>query len=316
VSLLEVRPRPLEASRQNVSPAAVLNHVQALRVGLEVGSTYDGPVRIPVRVRLLSPVNALNLEQMSLPMADGKLLPLSSVAEVVRRATPSMVNHDEAQRRVVVGFNVRERDLGSVVKDAEAAMKGVAVPEGVRVEWGGQYEGLQSAQKRLSVVIPAVLLLIFTLLLVLFRQIRPAFLILLNVPFAAVGGMVSLFLRDMPVSISAAIGFIALSGIAVLNGVVLMNAILGFEREGVSSLEAVRQAAESRMRPVLMTAGVAALGFVPMMVAQGVGAEVQRPLATVVVGGLLTSTYLTLVILPALYSWRRKPLGLPSTRSR
>lgn len=306
MSLLEVRPRPLESSRQNVSPQEVLNHVQALKVGLEAGNTYDGPVRIPVRVRLLSNVNALTLEHVSLPMSDGKLLPLSQVAQVVRRATPSMVSHDEAQRRVVVGFNVRERDLGSVVKEAEAKVKALSFPEGVRTEWGGQYEGLMSAQKRLSVVIPLVLVLIFALLMLLFHSLRPALLILLNVPFAAVGGMVLLYVRDMPVSISAAIGFIALSGIAVLNGVVLMNAILGFEKEGLSSADAAKRAAQSRMRPVLMTAGVAALGFVPMMLAQGVGAEVQRPLATVVVGGLATSTYLTLVILPALFAWLGK----------
>jgi cobalt-zinc-cadmium resistance protein CzcA len=166
--------------------------------------------------------------------------------------------------------------------------------------WGGQYESLERAKRRLNVIIPVVLLLMLALLLGLFRRLSPALMILLNVPFAAVGGIVALSARGLPISVSAVVGFIALSGIAVLNGVVLVSALMTELQEGANVVEAVRRAAHSRLRPVLMTALVAALGFVPMTLATGVGAEVQRPLATVVVGGLVTSTLLTLVILPAI----------------
>jgi cobalt-zinc-cadmium resistance protein CzcA len=220
-----------------------------------------------------------------------------------------------AQRRVVVGMNVRGRDLGSVVHDAQTLLDDPSLepPEGALLSWGGQYESLERARKRLTLIIPAVLLLMLALLLMLFRQPRPALVILLNVPFAVVGGIVALSARGLPISISAVIGFIALSGIAVLNGVVLVTALMSELEEGVDVVEAVRRAARSRLRPVLMTALVAALGFVPMTLATGVGAEVQRPLATVVVGGLVTSTLLTLVILPAIvppvFRRRRDSLG-------
>jgi cobalt-zinc-cadmium resistance protein CzcA len=303
VALLEVRPDPLRAARQRMRPADVLAHVRALRTGVEAGDTYDGPLRIPVRVRLGAEVDALTLERMPVPGDDGSLVPLSRVAEVAHRRTPSLVNREMAQRRVVVGFDVRGRDLGSVVEDAQREVEGLERPEGTRLEWGGQYESLQSAQRRLAIVVPTVIGLILALLLALFRSFHPALMILLNVPFAAVGGLIALSVRGLPISISAAIGFIALSGIAVLNGVVLVSSLREEVAAGHSLREAARRAARSRMRPVLMTALVAALGFVPMMLATGVGAEVQRPLATVVVGGLVTSTLLTLIILPAIFPW-------------
>jgi cobalt-zinc-cadmium resistance protein CzcA len=304
VRLIEVRPRPLDAARHRMRAAEVLAHVQALRSGIEVGSTYDGPLRIPVRVRLGDDVDALTLDRASVPTREGTLVPLSRIADVIRTRGPALIDHEMAQRRVVVGFNVRGRDLGSVVEEAKGALAaGVTLPDGVRTSWGGQYESLESARARLALVIPAVLLLILGLLLALFRSLRPSLIILLNVPFAAVGGIIALTLRGLPISVSAAVGFIALSGIAVLNGVVLVKALLDERASGSTLLEAAHAAARSRMRPVLMTALVAALGFVPMMLATGVGAEVQRPLATVVVGGLVTSTLLTLVILPALFPW-------------
>ena len=204
----------------------------------------------------------------------------------------------------------------SVVEEAQAAVEAeVDIPAGIRVEWGGQFENLERARARLALVIPVVIGMILGILYALFRAIRPTLIIFLNVPFAAVGGMVALALRGLPVSISAAVGFIALSGIAVLNGVVLMTRLRELERSGLEPKEAARMAARARMRPVLMTALVAALGFLPMALATGVGAEVQRPLATVVVGGLVTSTLLTLVILPAIYTWlgpRREALPPPS----
>ncbi|MEQ9702266.1 MAG: efflux RND transporter permease subunit, partial [Sandaracinaceae bacterium] len=313
VRLLEVRPRALDAARQGMSGADVLAHVQELRQGIERGDTYDGPLRIPIRVRLGSSIDGMTLEQAPVPVA-GSLVPLSSVADVERGRGPALIDHDMAQRRIVVGLNVRGRDLGSVITDAEAAVaRDVTVPEGGRVVWGGQYEGLQSARARLTIVIPGVLALIVGLLIRLFRRLRPALIILLNVPFAAVGGVVALTARGLPISVSAAVGFIALSGIAVMNGVVLMNALLDERAKGCTALESARLAARSRLRPVVMTAMVAALGFVPMTLAEGVGAEVQRPLATVVVGGLLTSTFLTLVILPALFPWLAGRAERPSS---
>jgi cobalt-zinc-cadmium resistance protein CzcA len=303
VALLEVRPDPLRAARQHMQPADVLAHVRALRNGVDAGDTYDGPLRIPVRVRLGAELDALTLERMPVPSDDGTLVPLSRVARVAHRTTPSLVNREMAQRRVVVGFDVRGRDLGSVVEDARSEVEALNRPEGTRLAWGGQYESLKSAQKRLAIVVPTVIGLILALLLALFRSFHPALMILLNVPFAAVGGVIALSVRGLPISISAAIGFIALSGIAVLNGVVLVSSLRDEVAAGHSPREAARRAARSRMRPVLMTALVAALGFVPMMLATGVGAEVQRPLATVVVGGLVTSTLLTLMILPAIFPW-------------
>ncbi|QQR89501.1 MAG: efflux RND transporter permease subunit [Myxococcales bacterium] len=304
VSVIEVRPNPLAAAQFGFSPEDVLNHVQALRRGVDAGLTYDGPIRVPLRVRFdLSP-DAYRASELPLVTAQGHTVALRNVAKVERMPTPAMVNRNNGFRRVVVGFNVRGRDLATTVQDAQVAIaKHVDVPTGMRLEWGGQYKSLKSAQARLAVVIPAVLVLIFLLLFILFRSIRIALIILLNVPFAAVGGIMALYARGLPVSISAAVGFIALSGIAVLNGVVLMNALVAKEQQGASPMEAARFAAHNRLRPVLMTALVAALGFVPMMLATGVGSEVQRPLATVVVGGLVTSTLLTLGILPTLYPW-------------
>jgi cobalt-zinc-cadmium resistance protein CzcA len=304
VSLLEVRPRPLDASRAGFTVKSLLEAVQAIRTGLEVGATYDGSLRVPILLRLGGGANAFTLSDLSIPAPSGGLVPLGRVADVEMTTSPSLVSRQNGERRIVVGFNVRNADLGSVVQRAEKAVAAeVKLPRGYRFEWGGQYETLEAAKRRLAIVIPAVLALIVAVLLFAFRKLRPALLIFLNVPFASVGGMLALWMRGMPVSISAAVGFIALSGIAVLNGVVLMSRLLALEEEGRAPAEAAVLAAKERARPVLMTALVAALGFVPMMLASGVGAEVQRPLATVVVGGLVTSTILTLLVLPSLYPW-------------
>ncbi len=302
VSLIEVRPRPLDASRAGFTVKGLLEAVQSIRTGIEVGATYDGALRVPILLRLGGGANAFTLADLSVPAQSGGLVPLSRVADVELTESPSLVSRQNGERRIVVGFNVRDADLGTVVERAEKAVTdGVKLPRGYRIEWGGQYETLVAAKRRLAMVIPAVMALIVAVLLLAFRRLRPALLIFLNVPFASVGGMIVLALRGMPLSISAAVGFIALSGIAVLNGVVLMTRLLTLEEEGKGPAEAAFDAARERARPVLMTALVAALGFVPMMIASGVGAEVQRPLATVVVGGLLTSTALTLLILPVLY---------------
>jgi cobalt-zinc-cadmium resistance protein CzcA len=302
--LVDVVPNALAAEQSGLTVQDVLTAVTALRAGVPVGDTYEGRLRIPVRLRVAGPEDARGLAGLGLPAADGRLVPLARVARVEESATPALVNHKSGLRRIVVGFNVRGESLGDVVTGAEAAVRAeVKLPPAYRLEWGGQFATLNAAKRRMAVVIPAALAGILVLLVWTFGRLRPALLILTNVPFAGVGGMIALAMRGLPVSISAAVGFIALSGIAVLNGVVLVNRLLAFEAGGMPPGEAAHAAALTRMRPVLMTALVAALGFLPMMLATGVGAEVQRPLATVVVGGLVTSTLLTLLVIPSLYPY-------------
>jgi cobalt-zinc-cadmium resistance protein CzcA len=216
---------------------------------------------------------------------------------------PAQISREHVQRRIVVENNIRGRDLGSFVTEAQRLVaREVSLPTGYELTWGGQFQHLQEATSRLAVVVPITLLLILGVLSVIFGAMRPALLIFLNVPLALSGGIMALWLRGLPLSISAVIGFIALFGIAVLNGVVLVSHIRQLEAEGLPTEQAVRQGAMDRLRPVLMTALVASLGFLPMAVATSMGAEVQRPLATVVIGGLFTSTILTLLIIPALYA--------------
>jgi len=306
VPLLTVKPRPLEAAQVGLRARDVLDAAQAVRVGLPIGQTWDGAVRIPMRLLLSASSAAADLPNLTLPLHSGGMVPLSRVADVRASDTPGLVNRRNGQRRLVIGFNVRGADLGTVVADAQRQAKAeVTLPRGYRLEWGGQYESLTEAARRLAVIIPFVLLLIFVVLFVTFRRLRPALSVFTVVPIATVGGVIALALRGMPISLPAAIGFIALSGIAVMNGVVWMARAIELERDTVDPVAIARGAALERARPVLMTALVAALGFVPMMLSQGVGAEVQRPLATVVVGGLITSTLLTLIVLPVLYPWLR-----------
>lgn len=308
VALLEVRPRSMDAAQMGLSTREVLDVVQAVRTGLPVGLTYDGPLRIPVVLRVSGASSAYDLPTLALPLSSGGVVPLSRVADVEEVRTPSVVNRHRGERRLMLGFNVRGGDLGGVVEGARSeAAEAVSLPPGYRLVWGGQFEQMEEATGRLALVIPAVLALILVVLVTAFRRVRPALVLLAAIPFACVGGMVALSVRDLPISISAAIGFIALSGIATLNGVVLMSRVLYREEHGASPAEAAYDAALTRARPVLMTALVAALGFVPMMLARGIGAEVQRPLATVVVGGIVTSTLLTLVVIPSLYPWLAGP---------
>jgi cobalt-zinc-cadmium resistance protein CzcA len=304
VPTIDVRPRAVQAAQLGFTGADVLQAVTAVEQGIEVARSYDGRVPLPVRVKLASAGSDFGLGEVRVPTSDGDLLPLSSLAHIRTDRTPSRVDHHGGSRRIVVGFNVRGRGLGTVVEEAQDQMADLELPEGFRLEWGGQVETLRQAQARLLVVTPIALALVVGLLLLLFRDGRPVAMVLLNVPLAAVGGILALQLRGLPLSISASIGFIVLSGIAVLNGVVLFARIRQVERAGArDALTVARTAAENRLRPVLMTALTDMIGFLPMMLATGVGAEVQRPLATVVVGGLVTSTLLTLFILPAVYVW-------------
>jgi cobalt-zinc-cadmium resistance protein CzcA len=304
VDVIEVQPKALEAAQMGLSAQSVLDAVKAVQAGVEVATTWDGPLKVPILLRLQGHPSAFTVADQLLPTPSGQLVPLRQVARVESRKTAGAVQREAGQRRLVVGFNVRGGDLGEVVAEARRQVDAaVPMPPGYRLEWGGQYESFRSARARMAVVIPVVLIGILAVLLWTFGSLVPALLILLNVPFAGVGGILALSARGLPISMPAAIGFVALSGIAVLNGVVLMSTMLELRQEGQGWLTVAHSAAWQRMRPVLMTALVAMLGFVPMTVATGAGAEVQQPLATVVVGGLVTSTLLTLVVLPALVGW-------------
>jgi len=224
------------------------------------------------------------------------------VARVTTVRGPEAINHESGQRRLVVQTNVRGRDMGSFVAEAKDRLAAaVRLPPGYHFDWGGQFENQERAMKRLAVVIPLSLVIIFLLLFVTFGKVRQATLVLVNVPFALVGGIGALWLRGLNLSLSASVGFIALFGVAVLNGVVLVTAINRRREQGASLRPAIIGAAGTRLKPVLMTALVAALGFVPMALSSGAGSEVQRPLASVVIGGVVTSMLLTLIVLPTLY---------------
>jgi len=293
-------------ARHGLSADDVLASVEALG-GRQVGVVLEGERRFPLQVRFSADLRNDESAIGRLPVASGdnRLLPLGELVNFDTEPSAAQVSREQAQRRLSVELNVRGRDIASVVEEArEVIADGVDIPPGYTLEWGGQFENLERASARLAVVVPVALLLIFVLLYSTFGAARPAALIFLNVPFAAVGGVLALTLRGMPFSISAGIGFIALFGVAVMNGVVLVTYIRKLEQvDQLSPASAARQAALVRMRPVLMTALVAAVGFIPMAVSTGSGAEVQRPLATVVIGGLFTATLLTLFVLPAIYGW-------------
>ena len=240
---------------------------------------------------------------MLVGQGDGPRVPLAQVTDIRMEQGPLQISRQNVQRRMTIEMNVRGRDIAGFVAEARARIADeVDIPDGVLLDWGGSFENLQEAAARLSVLVPLVLLLIFVLLQANFRSARATLLVYANVPLAVTGGLVALALRGLPLSISAAVGFIALFGIAVMNGVVLITCVRDFHRAGMTAAEAAARGANQRLRPVLMTAMVAALGFLPMALSTTAGAEVQRPLATVVIGGLVTSTLLTLLVLPSLYA--------------
>jgi len=293
-------------ARLGISIADIQHIVSVALGGEEVGQIVEGDRRFGLAVRLPEDVRndpeAIKSLRVETPM--GGSVPLSSLATIGDRVAPAQISREMGKRRVVVTLNVRGRDLGSFIAEARRKVKSeLELEEGYYVTWGGQFENLQQASQRLTIVVPVALGLIFVLLFSTFGSIKQAALIFTGVPLAVTGGIIALALRGMPFSITAAVGFIALSGVAVLNGVVMVSAINRLRSEsGMSVLEAVRTGASQRLRPVLMTALVAALGFIPMALNTGIGAEVQRPLATVVIGGILSATLLTLVVLPALYT--------------
>ncbi|TXD35346.1 efflux RND transporter permease subunit [Lujinxingia vulgaris] len=293
------------AARYGINAAEVLDAVSSIG-GRQVGVVFEGQRRFALQVRLKESAreNPDAIERMLISAPGGQRIPLGQVARVMLDEGPAVVSRESAQRRVTIQVNVRGRDIASFVSEAQERLREEGnLPPGYFVTWGGQFENLQAATSRLALAVPAALLLIFLLLYTTFGSLRPALIIYLNIPMAAVGGVLALWIRGMPFSISAAVGFIALSGIAVLNGVVMVTYIRDLQREGLSLMDATEKGARLRLRAVLMTALTDGIGFLPMAISSTAGAEVQRPLATVVIGGLVTATVLTLLVLPAVYSF-------------
>jgi cobalt-zinc-cadmium resistance protein CzcA len=301
-----------KAARFGLNVAEIQMALSVAIGGQPAGVVFEGDRRFDILVRLPEYLrgDASALMQLPIRLAGGNgssgekagFIRLEDVATVDIAQGPNQISRENGKRRVVVTANVRGRDMGSFVAEAEKAIaQSVKVPTGYWTTWGGTFEQLQSATKRLQIVVPVALLLVFVLLFAMFGNVKDGLLVFTGVPFALTGGMLALWLRDIPLSISAGVGFIALSGVAVLNGLVMISFIRGLREEGMPMDAAVREGALTRLRPVLMTALVASLGFVPMAIAVGTGAEVQRPLATVVIGGILSSTLLTLLVLPVLY---------------
>jgi cobalt-zinc-cadmium resistance protein CzcA len=307
--VLEITLNRTNMMRYNVHASEVNKVVTAALGGANVGTFIEGNRRFDIVIRMPEEQREKleQLDRLPLRTSDGGLIPLGKVANVAIAERVSTVNREAAQRRASVLVNLRGRDVLSWVNEAQAKLASeLRLPEGYYFEFGGQFKNLQAARARLAIVVPLVLALIFVLVFGAFGSIRQALIIYSGIPLAVTGGVFALVLRGLPFSISAGVGFIALSGVAVLNGVVLITYFNQLREEGRNVLEAVREGALTRLRPVLMTALVASLGFVPMALATGAGAEVQRPLATVVIGGILSSTFLTLLLLPVLYAWAER----------
>ena len=301
--MMQVIPDRAALARYGLSVSDLQSVVATAFGGRDIGVVYQGDRRFPITLRLPETLrnDPDSLARLSVPLPSGVQVPLREVARVTLAPGPNQINREQGKRRVVVTANVRGRDLGSFIEAVQDAIDaGITLPAGYWLDYGGTFEQLHSARQRLSVMVPATLALILGLLVMAFRSVRDALVISTGVPLALTGGVLALWLRDMPLSISAGVGFIALSGVAVLNGLVMVSFIRRLQADGLPLHRAIHDGALSRLRPVLMTALVAALGFVPMAFNTGIGSEVQRPLATVVIGGILSSTLLTLLVLPAL----------------
>lgn len=282
----------------------VNNTLSTAFAGRSAGQVFENERRFDLVVRLdsLHRTNIEDVNNLMISTPSGTQIPLSQVADIGYKLGPSQISREEGKRRIVIGFNVKDRDVDSVVKDIQAKLDRVKLPSGYYFTYGGQFENLQAASQRLMIAVPVSLVLIFMLLYFTFHSFKQAALIFTAIPMSAIGGVFALLIRDMPFSISAGIGFIALFGVAVLNGIVLIGTFNQLEQDGEKEvLKRVLEGTKIRLRPVLMTAAVASLGFLPMAISTGAGAEVQKPLATVVIGGLITATFLTLFVLPMLY---------------
>jgi len=306
--MLSVNIDRAKATRYGLNMNEIQDAVSTAIGGREAGTSFQGDRRFDIVVRLpevvRQDIEAMRRLPIPLPKRDDattSYVPLGELASLEIAPGPNQVSRENGKRRVVVSANVTGRDLGSFVAEAQTAIAGIAIPAGYWTAWGGTFEQLESASKRLQIVVPLALLMVFVLLFTMFGSIRDGLLVFTGIPFALTGGVLALWMRGIPLSISAAVGFIALCGVAVLNGLVMLSFIRDLREEGKRLDDAIWEGAVTRLRPVLMTALVASLGFVPMAIATGTGAEVQRPLATVVIGGILSSTALTLLVLPVLY---------------
>ena len=307
--MMTVTPNRVALARFGLSIEEMQDMVAASFGGEEVGLIYEGDRRFKLAVRLPEGLrqDLDRLGALPLTLPNGGYVPLSEVAKPVLAPAPNQISRENGKRRIVVTANVRDRDLGSFVEDVQNRIaEDVSLPPGYWVSYGGTFEQLESASQRLSIVVPITLMIILALLLMAVGNFKDTLIIFSGVPLALTGGVCALWLRDMPLSISAGVGFIALSGIAVLNGLVMVSFIRDLWRDNVELADAVIRGALVRLRPVLMTALVASLGFVPMALNTGTGAEVQRPLATVVIGGIISSTLLTLIVLPVLFQWANR----------
>jgi cobalt-zinc-cadmium resistance protein CzcA len=311
--MLDVKLDKQAIARNGLNVSDVLDIISIAIGGREAGMLFQGDRRFQILVRLPDKIredlDSLGNLPIPLPKPDGaadssrpSFIPLKSIARFDSEEGPNQISRENGKRRVVVQANVRGRDIGSFVGEAQSKIDAeVKVPAGEWLTWGGQFENLQAARNRLLIVVPACFFVIFLMLFTALGSVRESLVVFSGVPLAISGGILTLYLRDMPFSISAAVGFIALSGIAVLNGLVMVTYINQLRMKGLDGERALVEGAMTRLRPVLMTALVASLGFVPMAIATGTGAEVQKPLATVVIGGLISATLLTLLVLPALY---------------
>lgn len=305
LTYLQIKINRSKVARYGINVSDVQEVIETAIGGKAAGSFFEGQRRFDILVRF--PENKRTMENIGnilVSAPNGTRIPLAELAEISTETGPAQVSRDNSQRRIVIECNVTGRDIGSFVADAQEKIDAkVKLPSGYYITWGGQFENQQRAMARLYVVVPVVILLIFLLLFSSFNSIRNAALIILNIPFSLIGGILGLLISGQYLSVPASVGFIALFGVAVLNGIVLVSYFNKLRKEGMEVNGAILKGVELRLRPVIMTALVAALGLIPMLLASGVGSEVQKPLATVVVGGLISSTALTLLVLPVLYGW-------------
>jgi len=308
--ILSVQPRRIELARYGLTVADVQDSVSVAIGGKETGLIYEGDARFPLEVRLPESmrVDPDALSRLPIARPDGNYVPLAEVADITSNEGPNQISRDNGKRRIVVSANVRGRDLAGFVSELQSRLESqVALPPGYYIQYGGTFEQLSSAAQRLQTVVPVSLLLILGLLLMTFGSVKDALLVFSGVPLALTGGVLALLLCGIPLSITAGVGFITLSGVAVLSGVVMVSAIKGLLHKGVPLDDAIIQGSLLRLRPILMIGLVASLGFLPMALNTSTGAEVQRPLATVVIGGIISATVLSLLVLPALYRLATRP---------
>ena len=309
MTVLEIKPKYKALKGLGVSASEVLETVGIAIGGDQVGIFYEGMKRFPIIVRLGSERrdDIDEIKKLPVGLSGGSTIPLEEVAEIRFKENYSSFSREETKRRIAVLINPRGRDTESFIKDAQKAVEEkIKLPPGYYMEWGGNFKNLNEAKTRLAVLGPLALIFVLIMIYAAFRNIFETLLVFSCVPFALVGGVIALTVKGIPFSVSAGVGFIALSGIAVLNGVVLVNSFNNLRDKGKTGVEVIRRGTLQRLRPVMMTALTDILGFLPMAIASGLGAEVQRPLATVIIGGIISSTILTLIVLPASYSTLEK----------